>query len=218
MKPGYLKRSREEESKMKKLVVAILILALPALAFGQTGAYSVNVGGDAARSYLVGTAPASLNMSVVLTLSDAGAFGFGGALDGPAGLTIGARQFMTSPTAVNGWGFRDNEDTTLVGSLLTQHIDFGAIDISGSSTLPAGADTVVTLQVNGIDTLAKGTYLFKVIDDPNLPGGADTGWWSNTGSPIAANSSAAFTLTITPEPATMLLLALALPFLRRRSA
>lgn len=205
---------------MKKLIALVLILALPSFAFG-AGAYSVvETGGTAAASIAPGTA--SLSLDIVLTVDEAN-IGFGGALEGPAGVTIVSRT-MAAPVSAAEW-LQNSTDAQLVGSSLSAKWDFGAVDTVSQSFGP-GAVKLVTLVVNP-SLLAPGVYQLRVGDSTNLPpslGGAtdnNTGWYAPAslfGLPVTADAGAAFTLTVTPEPVTMLLLAGALPFLRRRSA
>jgi hypothetical protein len=155
----------------------------------------------------------TLNLDITLTLDEPGTFGFGGALVGPAGLTIVSRTFGVP---VNSWGFQTNLPAAYDGKPITSLLDFGAIETAGTGTLlPVGTTTLMTLVVSGFASLPPHPWplVFRVGDSSDLGAGA---WWSNTGEPILVDSSIPFVIDI-PEPATLLLLAGALPFLRRRS-
>jgi len=202
---------------MRKLISLVMILAMPALAFGATG-YSVLNSGLASADYVVGTAPATMDFDVVLSLEATGAYGFYGGLNGPAGLTITARAFKAPVT--NAIWLANTADAAFIGSNLVAPLDLGSTETAVGAEIPAGNTTVVTLTVSGIGALPIGDYSL-VVGDSDYGAGAS---WSNTGEPILVTSSAPFALKIsappiiTPEPATMLLLTVALPFLRRRSA
>ena len=201
---------------MKKLIALVLILALPTLAFGATN-YAVQVGGASSTTYAAGSAPASLAMDIVLSLGPeaAGTFGFGGALTGPMG-NITARTYVGN--AANAIWLPNGNPIGPIASKL----DFGEVETAAGADL-SGTSTVVTLTVTGLPNVV-GVYTYVVGDSVDFPpsggGGTDmnTGWWSNTGVPVATDSVTPFVITVTPEPATMLLLAGVLPFLRRRSA
>jgi hypothetical protein len=201
---------------MRKLISLVLILAMPAMVFGATG-YSVLVGGAAAASYNVGEVPDAMVFDVNLTLDQAGTFGFFGALDGPQG-TITSRTYNAVITgSPSKWNFTTNDDAAYLAKPLSALLDFGAIEAGGTGAeLPVGTGVLVSLGVNGLASLPVGVYNFSVVSSSDLNAGAS---WSNTGEPILVDASVPFVLTVkTPEPASMLLLAAALPFLRRRSA
>jgi hypothetical protein len=202
---------------MRKLISLVLILAMPAMAFGATG-YAVQVGGAASAEYEVGSVPNSLDMDIILSLDATGdgTFGFFGALAGPANATVS----RTFNAPVSSWGFIINEAPAYNGKPLSELWDFGAIEIAGtvSLLLNAGANDLMTLTVSGLSGLGEGTYNFTVVSSADQQAGAA---WSNTGEPILVDAVVPFVLKVVqpiPEPATMLLLAGALPFLRRRSA
>lgn len=201
---------------MRKLISLVLILAMPAMAFGATG-YAVQVGGAASAEYEVGSVPDSLAMDIILSLDAAGdgTFGFFGALSGPANATVS----RTLKAPVTTWGFIINNDAAYNGKPLSELWDFGAIETAGTMVLlGAGANDLMTLTVSGLAGLGEGTYNFSVVSSSDQMAGAA---WSNTGEPILVDAVVPFVLKVVqpiPEPATMLLLAGALPFLRRRSA
>jgi hypothetical protein len=178
------------------------------VAFGATK-YAVTCGG--ASSILCSfPLPDTLNLDITLTLdpSGVGTLGFGGALIGPAGLTIVSRTFHPP---VSDWGPPIIPYASYDGQPISARKDFGIIDANMS--LPIGETKLMTLQLSGLAGLAPGRYEFSVGNSSDLGAGA---WWSNTGEPIQVDSIVPF--VITPEPVTLLLLAGAMPFLRRRSA
>jgi hypothetical protein len=193
---------------LKKLIVLALVLACPTAAWGATK-YAVTCGG---ASSILGhfPLPDKLNLDITLTLDEAGACGFGGALIGPAGLTIVSRTFHPP---VSNWGPPIIPYASYDGQPISARKDFGIISL-GVNTLPIGETKLMTLQLSGLAGLAPGRYEFLVGHSSDLEFGA---WWTNTGEPTQVDSIVPFVIDI-PEPATMLLLAAALPFLRRREA
>ena len=211
---------------MKKLIALVLILALPTMAFGAAGYSVIQNGGGAALAILQGSQD-TVVLDVILTQNQEAGWGFGGALVGPGALTITSRAYGAPTNALN-W-LPNNPDATILGSTLASLVDFGSVQTAAGNDLLVGATTVVTLTLSGTASLAAGVYPIVVGDSLDLPpsggGGVDNnrGWWAPAslgGMAQSTDATTAFTLTVLPipEPATMLLLALALPFLRRRSA
>jgi len=205
---------------MRKLISLVLILALPTMAFAATD-IAAQSGGLASLEFVVGSPPATIPLELVVTTDlagpgAAGVWASGGGLMGPAGLTATLGSYRT------GWAVIGTPWPA--GSAMDGVKDWGAMDGDGNfaNAVSGGSATVATFTVGGVDALPVGDYMIAVSD--SVDGGAISGtgyWFTGDGSmPMAFDASNALTIKIVPipEPATMLLLAGALPFLRRRSA
>jgi len=206
---------------MRKLISLVLILALPTMAFAATD-IAAKSGGLASLEFVVGSAPATIPLELVVTtdLGGPGAGGVwasGGGLMGPAGLTATWNSYRT------GWAVIGTPWPA--GSAMDGVKDWGAMDGDGNfaNAVSGGSATVAVFTIGGVDALPVGNYMIAVSD--SVDGGAISGtgyWFTGDGSePMAFGASVPFALKIVnpiPEPATMLLLAGALPFLRRRLA
>jgi len=200
---------------MKKLIAMVLILALPAIALGD--GYAIKSGGATSVSILQGSQN-TLALDVLLTTDAAATVGFYGGLQAPGAgaLTIGSRVFY-APVTNAVWVPANTADATFIGSTVGAALDLGSTAGAAGADIPAGTFTVETITLSGVASLAAGSYVFTVGDSDYGVGAATAPLGSD---PVAVASSSSFTLTVNPvpEPVTMLLLAVALPFLRRRSA
>jgi hypothetical protein len=224
---------------MKKLIGIVLVLALPAMAFGATSnTISLLSGGvdhlDLASDY----SAQNVSLDIVVDFSTITNFSVSGGLGGPAALSsVGVSnrvygQFMTDAANLGyAWTKQVVSNTTFNAGTVGTSVDFGAEQRNGapgdlapdSPYLPAGQTTFVTVTLAIPAGIPIGSYLIDVVD--GTPNGAFNGhgYWASydettTQGPEDWTGRNGFTINITPEPATMLLLAGALPFLRRRLA
>lgn len=195
------------------LIVSLLVLVCPGIVGGATK-YEVTSEG---QSFMRGMPlQDTLALDITLTLDQPGTSYFGGALIGPSGLTITGRTYCSLVTE-NGdqWSFIVNDDAAYLNQPLSAALDFAAIKLGGGGAqLPLGSTMVMSLQVSGFLSLEPGRYEFVVGNSADIGAGA---WWSITGDPVVVDSSVPFVIDV-PEPAAALLLAGAMPFLRRRVA
>jgi hypothetical protein len=199
---------------MKKLIAIVLLLAIPAIAYGQTSISLLN-GGNASLDVAVTDLPTTMTLDVVVVLTDTDNSAVSGGLDGTSLITVSAISLGSPQSA---WSrFDAYNATNIVGSDLSQNYDFGAVT-SGTNVLGSGTTTWATITLNLPDTLVAGeSYPIGLV--VSKPGGSMLSWASKTSlDEMPYDAENGFTLNITPEPATMLLLAGALPFLRRRTA
>jgi len=221
---------------MKKLAAIVIMLALPATVLAIPTEIYLESGGLESLSYEYGSAPTTMDMDITVDLG----YNLIGQIDGA--LYMDSQDTAISITGItyaspfSTYAFASGAP---VVSTIDQHKDFGRVYGGGGSEVRAnsGADQLfATMTLSGIDTLPVGTYVISVGQATESAGWWDdhTGdygngpFWSadysqgvpveNPGGPVPFDSNHAFTLTITPEPATMLLLVGALPFLRRRTA
>ncbi len=204
---------------MRKLISLVLILALPTMAFAATDV-ALKSGGLASLEYVVGSAPATLPLDVVVITDRAGTgqngiWAVGGGIDGPAGLSVTGVAYKTGWAVIGAYPLPQPLDSDQ---------DWGGQDSNASfaNAIAGPGGTAVMLTISGIDGLGVGSYAFKVTDSNMADAYNNTGYWgTGGGEQFGFDASIPFVLKIVnpiPEPATMLLLAGALPFLRRRSA
>ena len=196
---------------MHKFIALLAILALPAMALGVSSYSILHAGSSSVASR---NPNPDLTLDVILDLGPeaAGTFGFFGALQGSglaATLPITARAYQP-PISNNPslWTQGHNPEPLYVGQPLSSLLDFGAIEAGGSGAeLPIGPNNVVTLTIGNVNTLPIGSYDFRVVG--SLDYGAGASWMSGGNpDPVYVDASIPFVLNITPEPATLSLLAL----------
>ena len=203
---------------MKKLVGILVILALPAMAYAEASTW-LSSSGSASKSIDVAALPTTMTLDVMVSWTTTDNFSVSGGVDGPAVITIGARAYGAP---FNLW-VANTADAQYLGTTLAQEMDYGALPNAGVQLAGSGTQKFVTLTLN-IPVMAKGAYPMWISDGMPYGQFTGTGFWAamesggGTGDPAEWDHVTGFTLNITPEPATMLLLAGALPFLRRRTA
>lgn len=201
---------------MRNLIGILVVLALPAMAYG-TAMTWLESGGSTSKFIPVSSLPTTMTLDVWVSWTTAHNFCVSGGVDGPAAITIAARSYG-SP--FNLWDPND-PDAWYLGSNLAQELDYGALDMMGSHEAGPGAQRFVTITLN-IPVMAKGSYPLWICD--GMPYGKFNGhgYWMSEDLPSDDDFIAdwdyvgGFMLNIIPEPATILLLAGAVPFLRRR--
>lgn len=180
---------------MKKYVLVLAMLAVPAMAFGQTASMSLVVGGSSEITadgldsgvlleLVIDSADTNVaGYDVWLTASQAGVLSLSGETKSViTGFVYGSANGTLNPTSGTTSGLNMSGDTPPSA--------WPATIISWTLTSIGDLDLPVTIDI-GTNLSAAGGVAFEV---------------SKT------------SLEIVPEPATMLLLAGALPFLRRRRA
>jgi hypothetical protein len=206
---------------MKKLIPIVLLLALPAMAFGgENSSISLLSGGNASLDVALTDLPTTMSLDVVVYFDEDQQTALGGGLYGSSLITVTNRSYALPQS---GWAKNDGMGTPalIVGSDLSQSRDWGA-QTASNDYINSGTTTFVTLTLDlptGLDT-GSGypiAYPITIVDSERGPL-----YYTNVGAEgegrYFGDNVAGFTLNITPEPATMLLLAGALPFLRRRTA
>lgn len=208
---------------MKKLTVLMVILAVPAVAMAAKTTAVTSGGSSSLLFDIAGLAapvpPASIPIEWKVTMDDASVWAVGGTVWGPGSLTTTGivRSF---PTGWSSFGIGDVAE----GDTLQTGGRWGGYEGGGveANYLPVGTSTLMTATVNGIAGLGVGVYTIYFADTPGeeVEG---RGWYTNDDlmgdpAPFDAVSSLSIEIVETPEPATMLLLVGALPFLRRRTA
>lgn len=211
---------------MKKfLTFMVVVLAVPAVVMAAKTT-AVTSGGASSLTYdTAGIAhavpPASIPIEWKVTMDDASVWATGGTVWGPGTLTTTGIS-RTFPTGWVGYGIGDVAE----GDTLQTGGRWGGYESGGNSAnyLPVGTSTLMSATVNGISGLGVGVYTIYFGDTPGEEVSGD-GWWTNDdnyGGPVTFDSKSSLTITIMetviPEPATMLLLVGAIPFLRRRTA
>lgn len=216
---------------MKKLIAIVLLLALPAMAYG-AATISLLSGGSASKDIDVANLPTTMTLDIVVNFSTSDNYSIDGGLSGSNLITITARSWNAVITNVDNPWKKQRTDAQFLTHNLSENLDFGAEqqngspgDIGSQYFLGSGASTLVTLTLSLPGTLVKGaSYPIGIVDGKPFGEFNGTGYWAafesggGTGNPTDWDTINGFTLNITPEPATMLLLAGALPFLRRRTA
>lgn len=212
---------------MKKTMFLVALLAIPALAFAGTATMSLKLSdGSYAKSVDVATLPATI--SVLWGLDS-----YAGAPNGIANVDaymtasasnvfkVTARSFGTPFSA--GF-FAAATNPTLFVNLAPDSANIGALATGGSGPLgnylsPDDQATPWTLNTLTIQVLAGtpvGSYTLQL--KPGYFAGTTDATGEVPEQLTTGQADGPITITVTPEPATMLLLTLALPFLRRRSA
>jgi hypothetical protein len=216
---------------MKKLAFVLAILALPtiALAANPTATMSLRLAADASQLKTVPQGVAgTITIGVYLDALSAveGLTNFGGVLDsattGVFSVATGSQRSLTGAVFQAGdiWGV--TPVTSGMSGTIPQTKDFGAATVSGSGfygnytldDLNAVSAAPWPLEFINVSyaALAPGDYTVGIkagYVGTTTNDGADT--WA-----CDYTYGGGVTLHVTPEPATMLLLAGALPFLRRR--
>jgi len=209
---------------MKKLLV--LFLALPAIAYGSATLnlnvagvdnVTVNPGDTFDLQMFIQTSPASQLVAGVGAQLNASA-------NGVFSVAADSWTWATSIDSISTKIFFNIGDFADPIALGTQEFYDGNVSYPNigfyktSTTAPNYATTIfsngliaLTLPVTVAADAKGGAYTLSI---PSR----DIGYISGTDSIVVATSGHDLTVNVTPEPTTMLLLALALPFLRRRSA
>ncbi len=211
---------------MKKIAFVVGLLALPAMVFGQsatlslvdnaTGLNSVAVdpvlGGTVTAALLVsyaGAAEGVANVDGIFQASQSGK------------VTITGRTYGSPFQAGDSWAAPGAAFYGAVnGAMNPNSKNFGVASTSFVGSGPGGnyvapADGALPWKIFTMTLSVAGPVNSPIVI--SMPG-AFVGTTVNDGLDPVQLSTQTFGLTITPEPATMLLLAGAIPFLRRRSA
>jgi hypothetical protein len=186
------------------------------MAFG-TATTSLLSGGSAYRNFNITDLPTNMPLNVMVSWTTAHNFAVSGGVDGPAAITIAARTYGAPFNQWTPWTTNAN----YLGTNLGQEMDYGALDMDSHEAGP-GMQTFVTLTLH-IPVMPLGSYPIYITDGEPYGPFHGTGFWASedppsNGNPVDWDQVTGFMLNITPEPASMLLLAGALPFLRRRTA
>lgn len=222
---------------MKKSAFIVALLAIPAIAFAGTATLQLKLNdGTSAASFDKDTVGAQVTVAIWLNSyddSDVGTWPGGNGVANVDGyIDASASGIFNIPSAASrtwtGPFQPSNGDlasaSNLSGALSPQSKNWG---IAATSQFGSGQDgnyttadaalpwKIETITMNVVTT-TPGVYTLALSTSPQSYVGSST----DTGSSIhlATELLGPVTVTITPEPATMLLLAFALPFLRRRSA
>jgi len=213
---------------MKKLLTfMVVVLAIPAVAMAAKTTAVTSGGASSLTFDVAGIAnpvpPATIPIEWKVSVDDDSVWSVGGTVWGPSSLTTTGitRSFPTGWVAY-GVGDVAEGDTLQTGGRWAGYESGGvAANFLKAASSPY---TLMTATVNGISGLGVGTYIISFGDTPGEEV-SGVGWWTNdanSGSPVPFDSASSLTITIMetviPEPATMLLLAGAIPFLRRRTA
>jgi len=183
----------------RKMAAVVALLALPAAGFGASTIW-LESGGQTATSVTAGTATLVIDVDVDFQYGDVDALSGGLYMDNLASnVTIGAITYADPVFSTWSLQFADP-----VGTNLSQHIDFGAMNFGGPTELLAGPGTqkFATITLNGIGTLSAGVYHITVGDgaDAELAG---KGYWASLTAPpgdegglTPFDSTGGFTLTV----------------------
>jgi len=212
---------------MKKAMFVVALLAIPAIAYAGTATMSLKNNADGLSTVTVGqaggTVTISLNLDTYANAPGGIATVVATATASEAGLSITGRAtgVVGGPfKASDSWGVPPTGALNLVSKELgvsatsfTGHGDQGANYVAPTDgELPWKIETITVSVPAGLDpktwtlNITAGSY----VDTTEFDGGGDQYPLDTT--------LIGMTIVRTPEPATMLLLAAALPFLRRRSA
>ena len=195
---------------MKWIMAMAAVLAVPALALG-AASFALDVGGETAIEICKTTDP-SFTLSLGITQDDAnGCGGFGGALQASAnGVFEVTKRIWTIP----GPRFDGATNVQMKGFISPMTKNFGSISMNdngywNAAFFPAEVEkfniTIPATTPNGVYTIC--------IGDPG--GGIYVMNYDGSGNQAPLTSNCV-EVTVVPEPASMLLLVGALPFLRRR--
>ena len=217
---------------MMKILVIMSLLVVPAAVYGAGSLSLLDSTGASSLSVEDVTLPIALSMKVDIATgyNDISSVSFG--LIGNTGLSVSATpafQPNYSTWAVGNRFFgavfpAGGYNLTASGGFGSGALDFGNFNGGGGTEVVAGDGTVETFTLNIPSGLALGDYVIGFASSDQGEEGTIVAWSALNSPPGAAGELQefenlnGFTLTITPEPATMLLLAGALPFLRRRTA
>ena len=200
---------------MKWIMAMAAVLALPALALG-AASFSLEVGGETAIEICKTTDPA-FTIDLFVDQDDAnGTAGFGGALEASTNgvFYVTSKIFqLKGPKYLLTTGPVFKNDTNKWLSPMTKNFGFMSESANGyfnAGQFPAKA---VTMGAKVPADAPNGTYTIS-IGDPG--GGIMISNYDGSGDQTPMDSTATLQVTVVPEPASMLLLVGALPFLRRR--
>jgi hypothetical protein len=213
---------------MKKSMFLVALLAIPAVAFAGTATMALKMS-DGSTSVTVAPGVAT-NLAVVWTLdayNDTAEGGYGIAnVDAYITASTGNAFKITA----GAWGLpfsNGNFGGGVTGTLNPLSPQLGGLAANpafddpggfGNYAAPGNGALPWTLRTLTIQ-LQSGFAIANTVYTLTIPG-AFAGTNDSGGLPITLDTTnnGGITVTVTPEPATMLLLAAAVPFLRRRSA
>lgn len=212
---------------MKKSMFLVALLVIPAVAFAGTATMSLKLSGGATAITVAPNTPVALtavwslddyagapngiaNVDAVLHASANNVFKFGTTAR-VWGAPFSSGKFdAATPAALNNLAL--NPDSANLGALALNPAFDDPMAVGNYTTLNAPLPWTLNT-INLIVNAAPGVYTLTIP-------GAFAGTSDDLGAPVALDTALnnGITVTVTPEPATMLLLAAAVPFLRRRSA
>lgn len=210
---------------MKKVTFLFALLAIPAIAFAGTASMSLKLADGS--TYIEVPQNVATNLSVVWTLdayNDADVGGYGIA-NVDAYITASASNVFKITAGAWGQPFSQGAfGGGVVCTLAPLSVQLGGLAQNPNYSDPLGQGNYTTADAPLPWTLRTLTMQVQATAAPGLYSLTIPGSFAGTidadlvAINLATSNNGGFQVRVTPEPATMLLLALALPFLRRRSA